>query len=180
MPRYNERQLHLRDLVPRFEKEPSSTHVKNALGAIEHLKEDGNQFWPEGSSELSRWRRACVDLWDFVNRLNKKQDLPTVLREFIQEFEHSTGRIFQMLCSRPPAVDADSDVERISRWCDFVFRLSTYGIVSSWIDDKTEEKAISIRMTMNRTTGETTVKEEHRTTKTMQVPKRYCRSTKDI
>ena len=180
MPRYNERQTQLRDFVPRFEKEPSSIHVKNALGAIERLRDDGNQVWPEDSSERARWRRGCMELWSLVNRLNKQQDLPTVLREFIQAFEHTTGRMFQMLCSRPSAVDAESDIDRISRWCDFVFRLSTYAVVSSWIDDKTEEKSIGIRMTTNPITGETTVKEEARTTKTMQVPKRYRRSTKDI
>ena len=183
MPRYNERLLHLRDLVPRFEKEPSSTHVRNALAAIQRLRENGRTFWQEDSTELSRWREGCHELWNFINRLGerrKEQDLPTALREFIHDFEHDTGRMFQMLCSRPEAAATDPDIEWFSCWCDLVYRLSTYAIVSFWIDDKTEERVTNITMRMNLTTSKTAVEQEHRITKPMQVPKRYRRSSKDI
>ena len=185
MPRYKERRLHLKDLVPPFEKEPTGTHLRNALGAIERLREDGRAFWPEGSFELRRWRRGCNELWRFLNRLGERrhvkgQELPTVLREFIQEFEHSTGRMFQMLFAKPGAIENDPDVERIVRWWDLVYRLSTYAIVSFWIDDKTEESFTNIKLTLNPSTGATTVEEERRKTKTMQVPRAYRRSTRKI
>ena len=124
-------------------------------------------------------------MWNFINRLGTRRDigqqnLPTAFREFIQEFEHSTERMCQVLHSRPGTSDSDPDVEKIHRWCDLVFRLATYALVSSWIDDKTEERVTNIRTTMNLTTGQTTKEEEHRTTKAMHVPKRYRRATKDI
>ena len=185
MPRYSERRLHLRDLVPRFEKEPSSTHSRNALEAIGRLRDDGTSFWPEGADEFSRWQRGCDDLYNFISRLGERrnineQDLPTALREFIQAYEHATGRMFQMLHSRTGISDGDARVEGTTRWCDLVFRLGVYALVSSWIDDKTEERAVAVRMTMNPTTGQTATEVEHRTTKTMSVPRKYRRSTKGI
>ncbi len=185
MPRYKERRLRLEDLVPRFEDEPTSTHIRNALGALARLGEDGRAFWSEGSPELRRWQRGCAELSRFLNGLGERrfvegQDLPTALREFIQEFEHSTGRMFQMLSSRPDAFQGDPDVERISRWCDLIYRYSTYALASFWIDDKTEESIIDIKITLNPKTGEATVKEEHKKTKTMHVPRAYRRSTKKI
>ena len=98
MPRYSERRLHLRDLVPRFEKKPSSTHLRNALAAIERLRDDGRNFFEKGSPELSRWQEGCTKLWNFINRLGERrhiqeQDLLTALREFIHDFEHDTGRM---------------------------------------------------------------------------------------
>ena len=81
----------LADLVPRFEAEPSSTHVHNALGAIERLGDEGRRFWEGESQQLARWRTGCTELRMIINRLGEqrhlnKQDLATALREFIQEF----------------------------------------------------------------------------------------------
>ena len=122
-------------------------------------------------------------MWGFINRLGErrnidKQDLPTALREFIQEFEHSTARMLQMLHSRPDASDSDGEVDETSRWCDLVFRLAIYALISFWIDDKTEEMVTNIKMTMNLTPGTTTV--EHRIVKAMHVPRKYRRATEDI
>ena len=185
MPRYKERRLYLNDLVPPFEKEPTGTHLRNALGAIERLRDDGLALWPEGSSELRRWQRGCNELWQFLNRLGERrhikgQELRTVFREFIQEFEHSTGRMFQMLSSKPDAIEYAPQVEQIVRWLDLVFKLSTYAIVSFWIDDKTEESVTEMKFTFNPRTGAATVEEKHRKTKTMQIPRAYRRSIKKI
>ena len=185
--RYGKRRLHLKDLVPRFEKEPSSTHVRNALAIIERLRdEEGQALWQEGSEELSRWQRGWTELWWFMNRLGerrhiKKQDLPTALREFIQEFEHTTERMFQMLHSQPDVSIRDSNIETTIRWCDFAFRCAIYALTAFWIDDKTEERVTSIEMEIDYTTGKTTrTKMEHWVRPMARVPKKYRRTTKDI
>ncbi len=67
MPRFKERQLQLVDLIGRFEANPSSTHVRDALSAISRLKDDGAKFWDEDSQELRRWREYCDVLWTFLN-----------------------------------------------------------------------------------------------------------------
>ena len=97
------------------------------------------------------------------------------MREFIQEFEHSTGGMYQMLHSLP--VDSDSDENRcqIGRWIDLVCRFSTYAIVSFWIDDKSEEN--SAHITINLSTGESTTELKH---EPMRVPRRYCPTTRPI
>ena len=185
MPRYKKRLLHRKDLVPLFEEVPSSTHVRNALGAIERLRDDGRDFGLKDASQHSRWRRACTTLGNFVNQLGKrrnieKQDLDTALREFFHAFEKETGRMFQMLHSRPEASPTDPVFEQFDRWCDLIYRLSTYAIVSFWIDDKTEERVTNIKMTMNPTTGQTTVQQEHQVSKPMRVPKEYRHTTRKI
>ena len=184
--RYSKRRVDLRDLVPRFEKEPSSTHVRNACAVIERLRDEGKTLWPEGSKELSRWQKGWTELWWFMNRLGerrhiKKQDLPTALREFIQEFEHTTERMFQVLHSQPDASIRDSNVETISHWCDFAFRCATYAVVAFWIDNKTEERITSIEMEIDCTRGQTTRTKVEQWVKPMpRVPKKYRRATKDI
>ena len=180
MPRYRERQLRLMDCVSQFEDEPSSTHLRNAFAAIQRLERDGTALWNEGSRQLSRWREGYTALSDFLNQLGerrhgKRQDLATALREFIHEFEHTTGRMFQMLHSTPDDPDKDTNIERILRWFDLIYRLSTYAVISFWIDDKTEEE--SLEMTINLTTGTTTHKW---TREEMRVPRKYRRSTKTI
>ena len=180
MSRYKERQLRLIDGLSRFEAEPSSMHVRNALGAIERLERDGAALWGEGSGQLSRWRKGCNVLWVFLNQLGERrygqrQDLATALREFIQEFEHSTGRMFQMLHSTSDDPDNDPNIERTLRWFDLIYRYSTYALISSWIDDKTQEE--SLKMTINLTTGAT---QQKWTRKEMQVPREYRRYTKTI
>ena len=180
MPRFNERKFQLMDIVGRFEAKPSSEHTRNACGAMGRLKDDGAAFWDEGSDQLSRWRESCDILWTLLNNLEerryiRKQDLATVLREFIQELEHSTDRMYQMLYGTSDDADNDPAVERILRWIDLVYRLSTYAIISTWIDDKTEE--VSVKISMNLTTGKHT---KEWTRKEMQVPSRYRRATKNM
>ena len=176
MPRFKERQLQLVDLIDRFEVNPSSTHVRDALSAISRLKNDGAKFWDEDSQELRHWREYCDVLWTFLSTLGQrrhleKQGLATALREFIQDFEHSTGRMYQMLYSR----SNELDIEHMLHWFDLVYRFSTYALISFWIDDKTEEN--SVKITINTTTWETTQKW---TRNEMQVPKKYRRFTKRL
>ena len=177
MRRFKERQLRLVDLIGRFEANPSSTHVRDALSAISRLKDDGAKYWDEDSQELRRWREYCNVLWTFLNstlgqrRHLEKHDLATALREFIQEFEHSTGRMYQMLYSRSD----DLDIEHTLHWFDLVYRFSTYALISFWIDDKTEEN--SAKITINTTTWTTT---QEWTRNEMQVPKKYHHAAKKL
>ena len=97
------------------------------------------------------------------------------MREFIQEFEHSTHRMYQMLHGTLADPDDDKAARDIMTLFDWVYRLSTYALVSAWIDDKQEDYSISIRY--NLTTGE--VREESRLTK-MRVPKKYWKSTRKL
>ena len=156
---------------------------------IERLRDEGRTLWPEGSPAFSRWQRGWTELWCLINRLGerrdiKKQDLPTALREFIQEFEHTTERMFQVLHSHTDASIRDSirdsNIETISHWCDFSFRCAIYAVTSFWIDDKTEERVTSIKMAIDCTTGKTMRTEVEHWVKHMRVPKKYRHATRDI
>ncbi len=178
--RFKKRQLQLMDFLGRFEAQSSSTHVHNALGAIERLKDDGTKFWNQDSKQLSRWRESCTTLWTFLNTLGtrrdiEKQDLATVLREFIQEFEHSTWRMYQMLYGSVDDPDNDPALKQTLDWFDLVYKLSTYTLISTWIDDKTEDVSASI--TINMTTGEHTEKWARNE---MRVPKNYRHASQDL
>ena len=179
MPRFKKRQAQLMDFVGRFEADSSSTHVRNALGAIERLKDDGAKFWNQDSSQLSRWKDGCTALWAFLNTLGKrrnveKQDLATALREFIHEFEHSTWRMYQMLYGTLEDPDNDSSIKQMIDWFDLVYKLSTYALISAWIDDKMEEVSVSVTVSM------TTRRIEKWTRKDMQIPKNYRHASKDM
>ncbi len=179
-PRFKERRPQSMDFVGRFEAKPSSIHTYNALAAIGRLKDDGANFWEEGSDQLSRWKGACTVLWTFLNTLGtrrdiEKQDLTVVLREFIQEFEHSTWRMYQMLYGVFDDPDDNTALKQILDWFDLLYRLSTYAVISSWIDDKTEQ--VSVHITANLTTGDRT---EQWTRNEMRVPKNYRHASRDL
>ena len=179
-PRFQARQPRFMDFVGRFEAESSSIHIRDALSAIDRLKDDGTKFWNEGSDQLSRWRRGCTTLWTFLNTLGsrrdiEKQDLTVVLREFIHEFEHSTWRMYQMLYGILDDPDKDPVLRKMLDWFDLVYKLSTYAVVSTWIDDKTEQ--VSVRITANLTSGG---RREKWTRDKMRIPKNYRHASKNL
>jgi len=170
----------LLDIVHPFESRPSSHHLRDAMGAIERLKDEGRQFWHADSDELTRWRDGCNELWVFLNTLGQRRDidqqpLETAFREFAQAFEHTVYRMTEMLhgvrghgeCD-PPEVDA------VFRWIELVYRMATYGLVSYWIDDKTEQ--IIIRINVNLATGDHSAETE--VAQAMRIPKKYRSSAR--
>ena len=150
------------------------------MAIIERLRDEGRQFWPTGSDELARWHEGCTELWVFLNNLGQRRDsgqqpLETALREFIQAFEHTVYRIEQMLHGVRGQGECDPpEVDVVFRWIELAYRLSTYGIVSYWIDDKTEEKVT--RITLNLTTGEGS--QETEVVRQMNIPRKYRQSAR--
>ena len=155
--------------------------VETVLGWIGSLKDDGRDFWPEGAPQLERWERGCTELGEFLSRLGtrrdlKNQDLATAMREFIQEFEHHTERMYQMLSE--PVDGSNNDDERLTQvfdWMNLVFRSSIYALLSGWIEDKQDDFLTTI--TINLATGESS---QETTGTGMKVPKKYQRATKRI
>ncbi len=95
------------------------------------------------------------------------------MREFIQEFEHSTAGMYEMLYGTANDPDGNTDIQRMLDWFALVYRLFTYALVSTWIDDKTEW--VYHETTMNIPSGMTTT----RTTVTpMKILKKFQRSAK--
>ena len=180
MARFDERPLHWTDILGRFEAHSHQTHTHNTLGLIGALKDLGQTIWPDGSDQLRRWEEGCAELWSFLNRLGlrrdlNKQDLATVMREFIQEVEHTTGRMYQMLYGEIPDNEDDRKIAEVFDWFNFLFRSAIYALLSGWIDDKQDENHGTT--TINISTGEVS----HEGTRTfMTVPKKYRRATKSI
>ena len=94
--RYKERPLQLIDLVGRFEAKSSADHCYNAIAALQRLRDDGRDYWKSDPEALKRWNGGCDVLEGFLNNLGTrtKQPLATVMREFVQEFEYSIGRMY--------------------------------------------------------------------------------------
>ena len=119
-------------------------------------------------------------LYRFINRLGErryieKQPLETAFREFIQEFEHSISGMYEMLYGTASDPEDSEHIQQIIDWFNLVYRLSTYALVSYWIDDKTEEHIGKITVDMRA--GEIS---EHWTRKEMRVPRKYRRTTKNL
>lgn len=175
MARFRNRPLRWEDVIGRFEKRPSSEHIHHAQGIIERVNSEGRLLWTE-PARRERWGRACNELRGFVLSLGirrEKQDLLTAMREFIQEFEHSTHRMYQMLHGLPDSDDKAEQIDIMAAWFDLIFKASVYALVASWIDDKEEQVHMTLRVDL--TTGETTRTESRRP---MRVPREYRRATK--
>ena len=97
------------------------------------------------------------------------------MREFIQEFEHSTERMKQMLYGAVVDPDNDEDVRQIRDLFNLAYRLSTYALASARINDKHED--VSLRTIVDLTSGE--VRQEGTRTK-MRVPRKYQKSTRRV
>lgn len=180
MPRFRERGLQWSDIMGRFESSSYSIHHLNARALIESLSDEARRFWGRDSRQFRKWEGYCADQLDFLNdssrrRSSMKQRLETVLREFIQDFEHATGRMHQMLFDSSAGLTNDEELQRILEHFHWVFRASIYALVSAWTDDKKETN--TLRTEIDLTTGTMTV-EGSRTE--MSVPKKYRKSTKRL
>ena len=150
------------------------------MGLIGALEDQGRRFWTEGSPQLNRWENGCNVLFEFPNSLGarrdlNKQDLATALREFIQEFEHTSERMYQMLYGEGTEPEDEQGLTEIFDWFNLVFRSSIYALVSGWIDDKQDNFLTTT--TINLSTGKST---QERTGTKMTIPKKYQRATKSI
>ena len=180
-PRFRRRRdSRLMDVVRPFESQPSSRHVRDAMSTIERLRDDGRRLWQDDSDELDRWNEGCTEMWVFLNTLGRRRDgekqpLETAFREFVQAFEHTVYRMKQMLHGLKGQGEGDSpEVDSVFGWIELVYRLSTYGLVSFWIDDKTEEKTVHMRINLStsKPSGKTEVVRE------MTVPRKYRSSAR--
>ena len=61
------------------------------------------------------------------------------MREFIQEFEHTTGRMYQMLYGAVEDPEDNQDIADVFDWFNFVFRSAIYALLSGWIADKSRQ-----------------------------------------
>ncbi len=176
----NRRNLRRIEIVSNFESQPASHHIREAMGVIERVRDEGRQFWQDDADELHRWHEGCTDLWAFLNNLGHRrhidgQTLETASREFIQAFEHTVYRIQQLLHGVTRGTEVDRpEIDLVFEWIEVVFRMSMYGLIAYWIDDKTEERLT--RITVNLRTGA----ESHETEvlKRMRIPKRYRSSAR--
>ncbi len=181
MARYEERSPQWIDIIEPFEARSHQEHAHDALACIGRLKDEGRRFWSEGSPQLGRWEAGCTELWGFINNLGarkslEKQDLTTAMREFIQAFEHNTGRMYQMVYGAVDNPDDDQGITDIFEWFNLTFRFSVYALLSGWIDDKQEENVAKIEI--NLVTGEVHEREWERTE--MKVPRKYRRAARRI
>ena len=180
--RFKDRHLALFDLVGRFEADSASDHAHAARAAIERVRDEGRAFWEEGSSQLNRWRDYCNVLWRFIHvslgerRHLRRQDVTEALREFFQEYEHSTYGMYKMLYGTPDDPENALRIKQVLDWFPLIFRCSTYAITSYWLDDKTREivTEISLNLATGQSTQKTTVLKE------MKVPKNHRRGAKDL
>lgn len=180
MPKHSKRKLKLSDSVGRFEALTSSHHVRNALGLLGIVKDEGSNYWNSNSKQLDKWEDYCDVLMTFLDTLwerreVRKQPLETAMREYIQEFEHTRDRLHQMLYGAVDSPESDESVQRIDKLLLWVYLTSTYALASTWIDDKQEH--VSVDITINLTTGESN---EEWNRIEMRVPRKYRRATKRI
>ena len=176
MGRFKDRPLELIDLVPRFEGATAGEHHRNARGFIERLADDGAALFKDDPSRAARWKDGCMELREMITHLARadRPDLATALREFIQAFEHHTARIHQMTHGAEEGGDKKR-VKQVLDWIAYTYRLSTYAILASYLDDKQVigYTHLHLDMSTRKWTEESHMEE-------MKVPKKYQHATKKI
>ncbi|MCY3487576.1 MAG: hypothetical protein OXH34_03975 [Bacteroidetes bacterium] len=153
-------------------------HSRNAVSVIGRIKDDGYEYFDMGSAPLKRWQKYCQDLQDFISRElpvrnHNGQDLVTVLREFFQEFEHSSYGLDEMI--HKVALDRGDEgvIVDLWDWLSLAHRNSVYAIVACWAPDKKQVDTCHIEINVSAgTSSQKWTREE------MEVPKRYKRATK--
>lgn len=180
MPRFRKRPLQWSDVIGRFESQPYSYYLNGVRGLVGGLKDEAKRFWDRDSQQYQKWEEYCTNLLSFLNDLGRRrnsmnQNLETAMREYIQIFEHSTARMYQLLFEFSTNLDKEEDIRQVMELFHWVFRASTYALVSAWIDDKRESD--SLRTMIDATTG--AIREEG-TRMSKRVPKEYRKSTRRI
>ena len=132
-------------------------HGEQAVSVIQRICDDGREYFKrdKDNSRIDSWEENCDALIYFLKDLDQRkhqgQDLSTVMREYFQEFEHSSGRLDQML--HGVAQDHGDDDVVVELWLllQYAFRESVYGIVAERIPDKKDCEHID--MHVNLSTG---------------------------
>ena len=178
MGRFKNRLLELVDIIPRFEGVSAGEHARNAQGFIERLALDGAALFKDDPDRAARWKAGCMELRATIMHLERsdRPDLATALREFIQAFEHHTARIYQMAYGAEQTEDDRSQTKQVLDWIECTYRLSTYAIIASYIEDKRTTGHTHYHLDME--TRQWTEVSHHM--EQMQVPKKYRGSTKKI
>ena len=177
MGRFKNRLPELMDLIPRFEGVTAGEHARNAQGFIERLAFDGAALFKDDPDRAARWKVGCMELRETIMHLRRadRPDLAKALREFIQAFEHHTARIYQMAYGAEQTEDDKNQTRQVLDWIGYTYRLSTYAIIASYLDDKhvTGYTHLHLDMETGKWTEESHMEE-------MTVPKKYRNSTKRI
>ena len=174
--RYGE---HLLQHTHRFEGN-LHLHGRDACSVIQRIRCDGRKYFKEDANLLANWERHCNVLWDFLNReLPRRkyegQDLTTVLREFFQEFEHSSHRLDEMIYQVAFDCNDRNIIVNLWDWLSLAHRNSVYAIVAYWTPDR--KQIDTCHMKINASKGTSTMEW---TREEMEVPKKYKHATRRL
>ena len=154
------KKLQLHDAIGPFESRSNIEQLHDAHAAANRLKNEADRFWPEGTNDHNRWKRACDELQDCLNKVPSRQNagdkLEDVLSDFIHEFGHSESRIVELL-SRP---DREADIRTSLEWLHIVFRAGIYGIIRTWLPRGRQEPG-AVEVTIDVTRRKTTERWEY-------------------
>ena len=177
--RYKKRySVHFFQNVERFEGN-LNRHRGQAVSVIQRIRDDGREYFKgdKDNGRIESWEEYCDGLIcvlkDLDLRKQQGQELSTVMREYFQEFEHSSGRLDQMLHGVTHDRGDDDVVVELWLLLTYAFRVSIYGIVAEWTPDKKEVEHIDMHVNLSTGLSKTTCFIEKGET-----PKKYKHATK--
>ena len=179
--RVNLMPLELRDAFGSLEGKSNIGHFGDAHGALTYLSGCAGRFWSKGSSEHSRWVSACTDVQDFLNTIltskNKGEKIEDVLRKIIHKWQHSAGRISDLLESSSTKLSVEKMAEERQstfEWLDLIRIAAIYGTLNTWLPLKQESTIvrIDIKIDIDSSTTSESTSIEHRP---MLTPRRFRR-----
>jgi len=150
------RGLRLRDAFSLLEKGSNHIHLGDASGVVRKIiRGYSDKLWPDGGDEHNKWDSICHELIDVVEQAAHKEEtkpFEDVLRDLIHIFQHSEGRIAELLNSNSIAIPEEELIqhdEMIFALMDRLFRALVYGALNSRLPDKQDSTLVRITLYMD-------------------------------
>ena len=156
----SKRGLRIGDAFSPLEAGSNHEHLRDASGVVQNIiKSYSDKLWPDDGNERDKWDSICNELIDLTNRASPKEDrlFEDVLRDIIHTFQHSEGRIAELLNSNSITIPEEEIIQHdsnIFQWMERVFRALVYGALNSRLPNKQDSTLVRITLFMDGSPSE--------------------------
>lgn len=123
---------HRHDLFDRRRRTTSSEQRYNTIAVLQRLQDDSYRYFDVDSKPFKKWNKECINLYKLLTKtshllLKDEIEIPELLEQFIDEFEHVERRLRQLL-DHNSISDAHRQVYKnhTDSWLNAIFRFTVY------------------------------------------------------
>ena len=154
----SKRGLRIGDAFSPLEPKSNHEHLHDAFGVVQNIiKSYSDKLWPDDGNERDKWDSICNELIALTNRASHIEEdrlFEDVLRDIIHTFQHSEGRVAELLDSNSITIPEEEITQHdkdIFQWMERVFRALVYGALNSRLPNKQDSTLARITLFMDGT-----------------------------